>query len=318
MLKSSGPPTAKKELAWAVPFLHRSGILNARLEAEVLLAHALGWTRAKLLGHLPETIGEAEQRRFREMVKKRAEHYPLQYLTGCREFMSLDFAVNEHVLIPRDDTEILVQAVLGLKRRVPLAAKIVDVGTGSGIIAICLKKFWPEAQVFAVDISEKALKVAKRNAEKHSVEITFVHGDLLQPFLPQRTACTTNNQQPTTNNYNNSQQLTTNNYHEAGGFDIVVSNPPYIPAGNVPHLQPEVTFEPVTALAGGEDGLAFYRRLARESKNVLDRGGWLALEIGSDQGADVKKILASQGFSEIEILDDYANLERVIIGRLLS
>lgn len=284
MLKQGEPPTVKSELEWAVPFLQQAGISTARLEAEVLLAHFLGWDRGRLMSRIHDQVAGGTRESFRLAVKKRGMRYPLQYLTGHQEFMSLDFLVNSHVLIPRDDTETLVQAVLALKERVPARPAIIDVGTGSGIIAVCLKKYWPEAQLTAADISPEALEVARVNARRNHVDVEFCRSDLLDAFAEPR-------------------------------FHIVVSNPPYISADEMAGLQEELAFEPRLAVYGGEDGLDFYRRLTVKSAGLLLPGGWLAVEIGSKQGITVKKLLELHGYTEIQILQDFASLDRVVLGR---
>jgi release factor glutamine methyltransferase len=280
------PLTIKKELEWAVPFLSASNnnIANARLEAEVLMAKVLNWERIKVLAHLLDPISELDSQGFRRLVQKRAKGYPLQYLTGSQEFMSLAFKVSPAVLIPRDDTQILVETVLSLKPQVKPNPSIIDVGTGSGIISVALKKYWPEAKVSAVDISPQALEVAKANAENHQLEIAFYQGDLLTPFQGSHT------------------------------FDIIVSNPPYIPSRDIKNLQVEVTQEPVLALDGGADGLEFYRRLAKVAPSCLNPRGWLAVEIGFDQGEAVKRIFADNGFESVKVVQDYAGLDRVVYG----
>lgn len=282
-------PTIKGVLSEAASFFAKRGIENAPLEAQVLLAHVLGWERARLLSRLNEPLDEESRQRFQILVRKRGEGYPLQYLTGHQEFMSLDFVVTPQVLIPRDDTEVLVQAALDLKGSFPGKANLVDVGTGSGIVAVALKKYWPEAQIFAVDISPEALAVARLNAQRHGADVHFFQGDLLQPFLAGGESSTS--------------------------FHLVVSNPPYIPSKILPTLQKEVTFEPKIALDGGEDGLKFYRRLVREAWQVLDPGGWLLVEIGWDQGERVKKLFAAQGYSAVQILPDWAGRSRVVKGQ---
>ncbi|MDS1030352.1 peptide chain release factor N(5)-glutamine methyltransferase [Bacillota bacterium LX-D] len=285
MAINNEPPTVKTELSWAVPFLQKSSISSARLEAEVILAYVLSWDRVKLLTNLFSKIDSAKQQSFRKLVGQRATHYPLQYLLGRQEFMSIEFQVNPSVLIPRDDTGILVEEVLKLKGKTPLNSRIVDVGTGSGAIAVALKRFWTEAQVSAVDISAQALEVARENSARAGVKIDFVQGDLLQPFLK-----------------------------ENSKFDIIVSNPPYIPTEQLPLLQPEVTYEPHLALDGGTDGLVFYRRLAEEAPKLLASGGWLAMEIGCEQSESVAKLLAGK-FTNIQTFKDYAGLERVVLAK---
>jgi release factor glutamine methyltransferase len=282
--KGREPLTIKQELEWAVPFLNANHIENPRLEAEVLMAKVLGWERIKVLTHLFDPISETASLGFRNLIQKRATGFPLQYLTGKQEFMSLDFLVTPQVLIPRDDTEVVVETVLNLKALVKPCPAIVDLGTGSGIIAVTLKKHWPQAKVFAVDISSEALAIAKNNAQRHQTEIAFFQGDLLAPFKGKNT------------------------------FDIIVSNPPYIPRDQIKALQIEVTKEPSLALDGGLDGLDYYHRLAQTAPRYLVQGGWLVVEIGSDQGPDVKAIFEENRFSQVKIVKDYAGRNRVVFG----
>lgn len=281
--------TIKAALLEAAAYLKNQGLESPGLEAQVLLAHVLGWDRVRLLSRLEKSLDEKNRDHFQKLVHKRGMGYPLQYLTGHQEFMSLDFLVTPQVLIPRDDTEILVQAALDLKKALPEKVQLVDVGTGSGVVAVTLKKYWPQAQVFAVDISEEALQVAQQNAQRHQVFIHFLPSDLLQTFL-------------------------------TGGkgktfFHLVVSNPPYIPSSHLPTLQKEVTFEPALALDGGQDGLKFYRRLVQEGWQVLYPGGWLLVEIGWDQGPAVEELFLRQGYRQVKILPDFQGRHRVVLGQ---
>lgn len=268
---------------WAASFLTKKGVENARLDAELLMAHALGRDRAYVLASLGEVLPEDIFQEFRGLVDKRGERQPLQYLTGKQEFMSLPFLVEEGVLIPRGDTEVLVEAVL--ETGIPFE-NILDVGTGSGIIALTLANYIKDSRVTAVDVSSRALAVAEKNAAALGVSgrVTFIEADVFEWF-------------------------------PEGSFDLVVSNPPYIPTGEIPILQPEVKFEPREALDGGEDGLKFYRLLASLARAVLKPGGMLALEIGWDQGEAVSEIAAAAGFVNVEVVRDYGDRDRVIICR---
>lgn len=278
-------------LARARYLLERAGVEQPRLEAEVLLAAVIGLTRTKVVTH-PEYVLAGEARdNFWQLVDKRARGYPLQYLTGCQEFMSLPFKVTPNVLIPRGDTEVLVEAVLNRvdKNRRWLAA---DVGTGSGAIAVSLAYYLPKAFIYALDISPAALKVAEENARNLGVadRISFFQGDLLEPLL----------QQP----------------ERAMSLDAVLANLPYIPTAEWDRLPPEVRHEPRLALDGGPDGLTLYRRLLPQAAKILKPGGLLALEIGFGQGEKIKELAKATGaYTAGEILRDWAGRERCFLLR---
>ena len=217
------------------------------------------------------------------MIEKRSQRIPLQHITGSREFMGLEFYVNEHVLIPRQDTETLAELILkDYKGRKPV---ILDMCTGSGCIAISLSKIGGFDDVAAVDLSKEALKVAKRNADVllGPGRITLIESDLFQAIEPK------------------------------SRFDIIVSNPPYIPTEIIKELQPEVrNFEPMLALDGREDGLFFYRQLVSEGRRFLNPGGSIYFEIGYDQAESVSALLEDAGFAEIRVVKDAAGLDRVV------
>ena len=259
-----------------------SGSTSAALfETEVLAAHVLGLSRSALLVHANEELTEEAAARIAALVDRRAAGEPSAYLTGEKEFMGLSFLVGEGVLIPRPDTETLVEwAIAGYAGRSP---RILDVCTGSGCIAVSLARFLPKAQVTACDISPAALSYAKKNAERNAVTVSLVETDVLRSFV-------------------------------SGTFDLIVSNPPYIPSSEVETLMPDVKdFEPRLALEGGEDGLLFYPVLAEKAYAALSRGGHLAVEIGSDQGAAVSAIFKKR-FPKVTRLRDLAGHERVVIG----
>jgi release factor glutamine methyltransferase len=254
----------------------------------------LGVSFKLLLTKLNEPVSLPQEKDFRQLVWKRTEEYPLQYLTGTQNFMSLEFEVNERVLIPRWDTEILVEKALELMKR-RSNPRVVDVGTGSGAIAVSLAKFNAESWVFALDISPEALDVAKGNASRHRVKerITFLSGDLLEPIL-------------------NMPKNTLDDHKFK--FDLVVSNPPYISRGEIKNLPQDVQKEPYLALDGGEDGLNVYRNLLPQAKKVLKPGGYVLLEIGCDQAEDVKEICRVNGFQNVSVFRDYGGRDRVISG----
>lgn len=275
----------------AVCRLNAAGIDNSRRDAEVLLQHALGVGREALVGGAHGTIDSRKAELYNRLLQRRLNREPVAYIVGEREFWSLDLQVTGDVLIPRPETELLVEIALELARRrgpgAPL--RVLDVGTGSGAIAIALASELVRAEILATDISERALQVARANAECHHLgdRIRFACGDLFGALAAD--AC----------------------------FDLIVSNPPYIRAGDIAALEPEVSrYEPRLALDGGADGLDFYRRMAAQARRYLDRDGVLLLEIGAGTGATVKQIFQrAGGWSAIAVTDDYAGHERVVTAR---
>lgn len=283
--------TVAEALAWATSCLKAGQLTDARLDAEVLLSHVLKTDRTRLYLYPLAPVPAAAFRRYRRLVAARAARRPLQYLTGRQEFMGLEFTVNRRVLIPRPETEILVETVRDELR--PKAAPIlVDVGTGSGAIAVSLAVLLPGAAVYALDISRAALAVAARNAEKIGVgaRVTFLAGDLLTPLA----GCGLENK-----------------------IDAIVANPPYIPSAVIATLAPEVRdCEPRLALDGGSDGLALYRRLIGQAGAYLASDGFLAVEVGAGQADAVAELVKTSGrFASVRRCCDYAGWERVIIAR---
>ncbi len=272
----------------AAAALEHSGVDNANLEAEALMAEALGLpSRAGVLARLREVPGPAARRRFISLVARRARREPPQYILGRQEFLGRFFEVNQAVLIPRPETELLARAGADSLKETgsPLAA---DIGTGSGCIAVTLALEVPDAFVYAVDCSCRALETAMENAEKYgaSGRMEFLWGDLLEPLSDKGIM---------------------------GKLDLVVSNPPYIPTDEIGTLQPEVRFEPVTALDGGPDGLAAIKRLVHEAPFYLRRGGKLMMEIGYDQAGAVRKLVESEPMLSFEkFILDFAGVERII------
>ncbi|NLK01013.1 MAG: peptide chain release factor N(5)-glutamine methyltransferase [Clostridia bacterium] len=274
--------TIRELLSRAAARLGENGVENPSLDAELLMAKALGVTRAGLYASLNETVHPGDRADFEGLLEKRCRRYPLQYIIGEQEFMGLSFTVGEGVLIPRADTEVLVETILNLRENFK---SILDLCTGSGAAAVSLAKNIPGSRVTAVDISAKALEYAERNAERHGVldRIDFKKRDIL-------------------------------NWMPRGNYELVVSNPPYIPRGELPHLQEEVRFEPERALDGGPKGLSFYYTLGDIAGRCLAPGGVLAMEIGWDQGERVMGIIKSKEiFHHIEIIKDYAHRDRVIL-----
>lgn len=261
-------------------------IENPRLDAEILLSHVLKWRRLNLYVDADKILPLESVLRFNELVNRRLKKIPVAYLTGSKEFMGLNFAVNENVLIPRPDTEILAEGVGKFLRELGGEVTFADLGAGSGAICVSILKFVKNARAAAVDISAEALKVAKFNAKRFNVEdrIEFFCGDLFAPL-------------------------------EGKIFNAIVSNPPYIPTGELEILQAEVKKEPRLALDGGEDGLNFYRRIISDAPKFLRDGGILAVEVGINQSAAVKKLFDAEGFVDAKIFRDLAEIERIVVGK---
>ena len=266
--------------------LEDGDIDSPRLDAEILLAHVLKWRRLNLYVDAEKILPFESILRFYELINLRLEKIPVAYLTGTKEFMGLSFAVNEKVLIPRPETEILAELV-GEFLRSRDGGNFLDLGAGSGAIFISILKFVKNSRAVAVDISEDALKVAKFNAEKFHVDdrAEFFCGDLFSPL-------------------------------EGKIFDAIVSNPPYIPTHELENLQAEVLREPQVALDGGADGLNFYRRIISSAPKFLTLGGLLAVEVGLNQALAVKKLFEREKFLSLGIFKDLAGIERVVVGRI--
>lgn len=249
-------------------------------EAMLLLEYVLHADRNELLIHPEKEVENEDAETFMTLVKRRASGEPVQYIIGSAPFYGLEFIVNPSVLIPRFDTEVLVEEVL---KAVKEDDKILDLCTGSGCIAVSIKKYKPGAQVYASDISMDAIKIAKGNAEANDTDITFIHSDLLD--------------------------------NVGDGYDIIVSNPPYIKTAVIEGLDDIVKkHEPYIALNGGTDGLDYYRRIVADSRTHLKQGGRLMMEIGYDQGKELKELLKEAGYSNIEIKKDLSGNDRVAMA----
>jgi len=268
-------------------FLEGKRIESARLEAEILLAHVLGCRRLDLYLAYDRALAAGEVDRYRDLVTARAQRVPTAYLTGRREFLGLEFTVTRDVLIPRPETELLAEEALEFLRGRE-AARVVDVGTGSGCLAVTLAVRRPDLGVDAVDRSRAALAVARANAERHGVlgRVRFVEGDLLEPF-------------------------------RGAPWDAVVSNPPYVAEADAGSLPEEVReHEPAAALFGGPDGLAVLRRLVDGSAAVLRREGALIVEVGAGQGGSVSALLEEAGgYLDVRRRKDFAGIERIVTAR---
>ena len=276
----------------AVNILKQNNVQTPRLDAEVILAHLLGWDRIDLITRSREVLDQDLEREYYHFIQEREAGKPVQYITGQQEFMGLNFKVTPDVLIPRPDTEILVETAIKEAGTMEPPLTIVDVGTGSGAISISLAHYIKGAHIHSIDISPKALGVAMENARLHSLEhrVTFYQGDLFDPIddlLRSR-------------------------------VDLLVSNPPYIPTHQIPNLQREVRYyEPTLALDGGEDGLDYYRRIIQEGEKFLSPRGCLILEIGHDQGARVAELLkCKKRLRDVIIVEDLAGIGRVVRARV--
>ena len=263
--------------------LAAAGIEEAELDARLLLEEICGTDRNTLLVHGDRNVTEEELAQYKEMLEKRSVHIPLQQIIGRQSFMGLDFYVDENVLIPRQDTELLVEEAL---KELHDGMRILDMCTGSGCILLSLLKYSNDCEGIGADISEEALKVAERNRVQLGLEnATFIRSDLFEAV--------------------------------EGKFDLLVSNPPYICSDVIDTLMPEVREqEPRQALDGSADGLHFYRRILAECRTYLKPGGILLFEIGYDQGEAVKRLMEENGFLEVEVKKDYGRLDRVVLGTL--
>lgn len=276
-------------------------VAEAQLDARLLLEFVCGTDRNTLLVHGDREISPEEEARYQAFLEKRADRIPLQQLTGVQDFMGLEFCVDENVLIPRQDTEILVEEVL---RRLHDGMRVLDMCTGSGCILISLLRYSNNCTGVGADISEKALETARKNAER-----------LLGVTVKNGTEATL---RPDCEGFCSVKFVRGNLFENVWGqFDVIVSNPPYIRTDVLETLMPEVReHEPRLALDGGGDGLLFYREILKESKGYLKKGGMLFFEIGFDQGQAVRRLLEEAGFLEIQVIKDYGGLDRVVYGTL--
>lgn len=264
--------------------LEEAGIEEAKLDAGILLETVCGTNRNDLFAHGDKEVTEGQEEQYRAWIEKRRLRTPLQYITGVQAFMGLEFSVNEHVLIPRQDTEILVEEAL---RFLHDGMEILDMCTGSGCILLSLLHYSNHCKGTGADVSRQALETAADNARTLGLRPAWVQGDLFE--------------------------------NVQGRFDLILSNPPYIATQAIPQLMPEVReHEPLKALDGREDGLYFYDRIIKESRQFLYRGGMLFFEIGFDQADAVKQRMEQAGFREIAVVKDYAGLDRVVYGTYIE
>ena len=311
--------TVKDVLLWTTSRFEERGLATPRLDAEILTAHALGLPRLQLYVQFDRPLLPDELTAIRESVKRRQAGESVAYVVGKKEFWGLELAVDARVLVPRPDTETLVDEALARIGRAPrarvtraadagqtaadaaqtegepvappaapapakAAPRVADVGTGSGAIAVALAKERPDATIFATDRSPDALAVARANAERHGAAVTFLEGDLEAPLIPH------------------------------APFDLIVANLPYIPTGDLARLAPEVRAEPARALDGGADGLALVRRLVAAAPGLLAPGGALALEIGAGQAPETARLCVAAGLADVRVVRDLGAVERVVSG----
>lgn len=292
-MTSTGPRTVARALQEATDLLSAAGVASARLDAEVLLRHVLAMRQEALFLNCSRPLTGEEQELFRRVVVRRIAREPVAYITGRKEFWSLDFLVIRDVLIPRPETECLVETALQLAGQMDKSAslKVLDLGTGSGVVAVCLHKELPHAEIFASDISSAALDIARTNGDRHGTgAIHWAQGDLFRALAGRKES-----------------------------FQLIVSNPPYIRSSELANLPPEIgAWEPRSALDGGADGLDYYRRIIAEGHRYLAGGGYIVLEIGADMADDVARLFAgTRSYLEASVHQDYAGRDRVIAAKRL-
>ena len=262
--------------------LEAAGVMDAKIDAWLLLEMVAKIDRSFYFMHINEEVDPEVLTEYERVVEKRAEHVPLQYITGEQEFMGMTFKVNSNVLIPRQDTETLVEEALKV---IEPQMEVLDLCTGSGCILLSILKNAPTVHGTGSDISKQALLVAKENARLHDLDAEWVRGNLFD--------------------------------NVSGQYDVIVSNPPYIAQAELPMLMPEVLhFEPMQALDGGADGLDFYRSITAEAPQYLKENGYLFLEIGYDQGKAVQQLMQDAGFKDVTIRKDLAGNDRVVKGQI--
>lgn len=290
----TGQPTIRSALAKGAAILRAAGIDTAWLDAEILLGESLRTERAQLYLERDSQLSSEALERYLRLLRRRSRHEPIAYMRGRKEFWSLEFWVTPDVLIPRPETERLVEVALECARQLPgkRPLRILDVGTGSGVIAVCLAEELREAEVWAVELSARALAVAMGNAQRHGLaeKIRFLQGNMFEAFAVRSLS-----------------------------FDLIVSNPPYVQTGELKELMPDVRdWEPVMALDGGVDGMDYYRHIAAYAGDYLAQGGWLVVEIGGDLAPEVARIFAAVGrYAPVSVFQDYAGKDRVVAARKL-
>ena len=276
--------TLREALTLGKDLFKKSEIEEYETDAWLLLEAACGCTRNDLFLRGNEPILEEKEMLYKEYLEKRQSRIPVQHIVGVQCFMGLDFLVTPDVLCPRLDTEVLIEEAL---KRIKPGSSILDMCTGSGCIILSLLHYAKDCTGTAADLSEKALEVAKRNAQKLEKECTFIHSDLFENIQ--------------------------------GKYDVIISNPPYIATKEIEALEPEVRIhEPMMALDGKEDGLFFYRKIVSASVDYLKPEGWLMFEIGYDQGEALSEMMKAAGYCEVKVIKDLAGLDRVVVGKLVQ
>ncbi len=295
MINIQKTDTIRNILKWAIATLKEADIDSPGINADTLLSFVLSCDRTKLYTNPDEIIIDADINRYKNLIKERTRHVPLQYITHRVEFMSLDFFVDERVLIPRPETEILVETVLDKAQDKQYSGKkvtIMDIGTGSGNIAVSLAKYLSNVEIYASDISQEVLALAEENVQRHTVvdKVHLLHGDIFDAF---------------------------SSHIEKGQVDFIVSNPPYVSESEWNRLEPEVSeHEPREALVAGMDGLCFYTQIIKEATDWLMPDGYLVIEIGETQANAIIKLMQNkEHYGEIEIIKDLQGKERVISAR---
>ena len=274
--------TIKQAVLQAVEAFEKAGVPDPRIDAELILCHLTGMNRMSMLMQGATELTSEQEQRFSSLLLSRTQRKPLQYLLGTQAFYGLDFQVDSRVLIPRQETETLCEWGISHLRRLK-QPRALDLCTGSGAIAVTLKHECPHADVTAADLSTDALAVASSNAKLNQADIRFVQGDLWQPV-------------------------------EGEVFDLILSNPPYIPSQECKMLQPEVMQEPLMALDGGPDGLDFYRRIAQEAPSHLTERGMLAVEAGDGEAQAIASLFQAAGLAHVAIHNDLYGMARMVSG----
>ncbi len=281
--------TVLESIKLSTEYLGKKGVESPRINAELLLAHILKCKRLDLYLTFDRPLSDEEVTLYRSFLKRRGEYEPLQYIVGSVEFYGLPFFVNSSVLIPRQETEILVEEIIEQNKKDP-RIKILDIGTGSGNIAVALAKYLPGSKVVASDLSKDALELAGKNSVQNGTEsqVKFIENDILK------------------------------SYPEEKEFDVIVSNPPYVSGNDFEKLRPELkVYEPRQALTDDADGLIYYREISLKAKELLRPGGRLYFETGEGQSQAVRKILEENNYKSIMTKNDYLNIERVVSGELI-
>ncbi len=283
--------TIQRLLGWMMEYFAAKGVDGPRFSAELLLAHVLGWKRIELYTHFDAAVGAGRLAELRELVKRAGEHEPIAYLVGATEFYSMTIRVSRDCLIPRPETEGLVERAIDFLRRRQGEQQVLDLCTGSGCIAAAIAKNHPAAKVVATDICERALAVAAENVRAHGLEdrVRLLAGDLFEPVIAGL---------------------------DATRFDLIASNPPYVSAAEYEKLDRNIReYEPKKALDGGADGLDVYRRISERAVEFLKDDGTLLLEIGCGQAEAVLKLLEEGGLKILEVFKDHAKLNRIISAK---